>query len=877
VAYLHNRGIVHRDLKLENLLLDANRNVIITDFGFANVTREESLLRTSCGSPTYAAPELVTSDGYFGEAADIWSCGVILYAMLCGHFPFDDDPSNPDSENIGLLYKHIMEAQLDFPDYVSEDAKMLLQRMLVPDPKYRAKMDEVLSHRWLAPSAKIFEVERRQRTKGGVEPTPPTSPILETDEMDQAHDNDNDHIVDIIEPVPISAKPVVSAITLGVKAERMEDSGVALEDGDSFNDNVPTTAAAAEMDWRASSSHPTSTRNHHTSIKTQNSSAALQVPAHSLHLSHSRSADDLRPMPSKKPSTINGGAGGSASGVVMPGNASADGIVSAGGREDASLNGAGSGKGVTIGPGDSVSHRISNSSSLESFEEDTAGSGGTNADGDLGSKQTDEDEDDEDAMGDDERDGEETDKLANLTTITTPSSGGTFMSWFTKKGPVAPLPSSTSVSDGSAEPPSPNSPPAPSSLPTSSTLGRMSTTSRGTSHVRSYTHTPVHHIDVDVESWYYLPPPRRPSARNTNLVRRPRSVYDTGAAANAQQMENSSTLPIIQTPPAATTPASPAAPAQPAKPRLATHVGPIDKRAISTREPAELVREITKALEARGMQVRVLGAPGDCRVKVVRPESFFGVPVTDAAAAAAVDAAVAASLDSGDEDGTTASGPSVSFDGVSTAPGSNSSGSLGREMSPGLNRSLSFRERKRVAKGPAKMAMVVASLPVSIVKRFKYFTRHGPHYDHGFDGRTKLNQEVSADGGVVSVGSSASSFGGRTGRSDDSKPLPSPPASAVAVPTGSASASGASAGSPPSTPRRSAGKDGSKEASGGVEARYQPELRFNIEVQKIRNLSGIYVVDFKRIRGDIWAFKRLYHELIKDMPLRNPGEEEVPI
>ncbi|KAJ3199455.1 hypothetical protein HDU67_002814, partial [Dinochytrium kinnereticum] len=144
VSYVHNKGIVHRDLKLENLLLDANRNVIITDFGFANMTKAEEghLLQTSCGSPCYAAPELVISDGYVGEAADIWSCGVILYAMLCGYLPFDDDPANPDGDNINLLYKYILETELDFPDYVSDDARLLLQRMLVPDPKYRAKMPE---------------------------------------------------------------------------------------------------------------------------------------------------------------------------------------------------------------------------------------------------------------------------------------------------------------------------------------------------------------------------------------------------------------------------------------------------------------------------------------------------------------------------------------------------------------------------------------------------------------------------------------------------------------------------------------------------------------------------------------------------------------
>ena len=106
VWYIHQKKIVHRDLKLENLLLDRNRNVIITDFGFANrfEHRADDLMQTSCGSPCYAAPELVISDGlYVGSAVDIWSCGVILYAMLAGYLPFDDDPANPDGDNINLL------------------------------------------------------------------------------------------------------------------------------------------------------------------------------------------------------------------------------------------------------------------------------------------------------------------------------------------------------------------------------------------------------------------------------------------------------------------------------------------------------------------------------------------------------------------------------------------------------------------------------------------------------------------------------------------------------------------------------------------------------------------------------------------------------
>ncbi|KDR73994.1 hypothetical protein GALMADRAFT_141745 [Galerina marginata CBS 339.88] len=153
VWYIHQKKIVHRDLKLENLLLDKHRNVIITDFGFANrfEHKTDDLMQTSCGSPCYAAPELVISEGlYVGSAVDIWSCGVILYAMLAGYLPFDDDPANPDGDNINLLYKYIVSTPLSFPEYISQEARDLLGMMLVPDPTRRTSLEGVMRHPWLA-------------------------------------------------------------------------------------------------------------------------------------------------------------------------------------------------------------------------------------------------------------------------------------------------------------------------------------------------------------------------------------------------------------------------------------------------------------------------------------------------------------------------------------------------------------------------------------------------------------------------------------------------------------------------------------------------------------------------------------------------------
>ena len=172
VWYIHQRKIVHRDLKLENLLLDRNRNVIITDFGFANrfEHRTDDLMQTSCGSPCYAAPELVISEGaYVGSAVDIWSCGVILYAMLAGYLPFDDDPANPDGDNINLLYKYIVNTPLSFPEYISREARDLLGIMLQPDPQRRADLKHVMQHPWLAPFAHIFDKTVEDLETGAIE------------------------------------------------------------------------------------------------------------------------------------------------------------------------------------------------------------------------------------------------------------------------------------------------------------------------------------------------------------------------------------------------------------------------------------------------------------------------------------------------------------------------------------------------------------------------------------------------------------------------------------------------------------------------------------------------------------------------------------
>ncbi|CCE64007.1 hypothetical protein TPHA_0G01710 [Tetrapisispora phaffii CBS 4417] len=160
VHYMHSKGLVHRDLKLENLLLDKHENLIITDFGFVNeFSQRNELMKTSCGSPCYAAPELVvTTEPYEARKADVWSCGIILYAMLAGYLPWDDDPQNPDGDDIAKLYLYITKTALKFPEYINPIQRDLLRKILVSDPTKRLNIRNIEKHEWLIPHTQFLSV-----------------------------------------------------------------------------------------------------------------------------------------------------------------------------------------------------------------------------------------------------------------------------------------------------------------------------------------------------------------------------------------------------------------------------------------------------------------------------------------------------------------------------------------------------------------------------------------------------------------------------------------------------------------------------------------------------------------------------------------------
>ncbi|KAG7706836.1 hypothetical protein KL914_002720 [Ogataea haglerorum] len=139
VEYCHKFDICHRDLKPENILLDKNHNIKIADFGMAALETKHKLLETSCGSPHYASPEIVAGRTYHGSPSDVWSCGIIFFALLTGHLPFDDS-------NIRKLLLKVQAGKFHMPVNLSSEAKDLIWSMLRVDPRDRISIHDILNH-----------------------------------------------------------------------------------------------------------------------------------------------------------------------------------------------------------------------------------------------------------------------------------------------------------------------------------------------------------------------------------------------------------------------------------------------------------------------------------------------------------------------------------------------------------------------------------------------------------------------------------------------------------------------------------------------------------------------------------------------------------
>ncbi|XP_047449959.1 MAP/microtubule affinity-regulating kinase 4 isoform X4 [Mugil cephalus] len=142
VHYCHQKNIVHRDLKAENLLLDADSNIKIADFGFSNEFTAGSKLDTFCGSPPYAAPELFQGKKYDGPEVDIWSLGVILYTLVSGSLPFD-------GQNLKELRERVLRGKYRVPFYMSTDCEGILRRFLVLNPTKRCSLEQIMKDKWI--------------------------------------------------------------------------------------------------------------------------------------------------------------------------------------------------------------------------------------------------------------------------------------------------------------------------------------------------------------------------------------------------------------------------------------------------------------------------------------------------------------------------------------------------------------------------------------------------------------------------------------------------------------------------------------------------------------------------------------------------------
>ena len=150
IEYIHSKGIAHRDLKPENLLLDKDNKIKIIDFGLSNYFDGIQKLETPCGSPCYASPEMVGGNKYNGFFIDVWATGIILFAMLCGYLPFED-------ENNDILFKQILEGKINYPSYLSDLSKDLLIKIIETNPDKRIKIEEIKKHPFYLLGKKLFD------------------------------------------------------------------------------------------------------------------------------------------------------------------------------------------------------------------------------------------------------------------------------------------------------------------------------------------------------------------------------------------------------------------------------------------------------------------------------------------------------------------------------------------------------------------------------------------------------------------------------------------------------------------------------------------------------------------------------------------------
>ncbi|XP_072291566.1 serine/threonine-protein kinase BRSK2 isoform X3 [Eucyclogobius newberryi] len=177
--FCHSHSICHRDLKPENLLLDEKNNIRIADFGMASLQVGDSLLETSCGSPHYACPEVIRGEKYDGRKADVWSCGVILFALLVGALPFDDD-------NLRNLLEKVKLGVFHMPHFIPPDCQNLLRGMIEVDATKRLTLEQIQKHNWYIAGKNEPEPEQPVPRKVTIRSLP-SSDDIDPDVLDSMH------------------------------------------------------------------------------------------------------------------------------------------------------------------------------------------------------------------------------------------------------------------------------------------------------------------------------------------------------------------------------------------------------------------------------------------------------------------------------------------------------------------------------------------------------------------------------------------------------------------------------------------------------------------------------------------------------------------
>ncbi|EST04522.1 Protein kinase domain protein [Kalmanozyma brasiliensis GHG001] len=350
--YCHRFNICHRDLKPENLLLDETKKIVkIADFGMAALQPTEKMLETSCGSPHYASPEIVSGKRYKGTASDIWSCGIILFALLCGRLPFDDP-------NIQQLLGKVRAGKFMMPEWLEPASKDLIWRMLEVDPEKRIKMTDIMRHPWFTNNGKESSVNPVSTSLDTLQMEQLTLDTIDVDILGNLKTlwselSEDDIVKELLAPGPSWQKTFYTLLVAHRENHSADDEDDM--DGDFMNEQIVTasavpahallsTSSAAKSlekarprrpsDVGAATSAPSSPllesaemdRRHSTPEKgsvynttpTRQSDAATPTKVASPHVRPANPSPRLRPSPLDSPAAISNGTYASPSRLRAP-------------------------------------------------------------------------------------------------------------------------------------------------------------------------------------------------------------------------------------------------------------------------------------------------------------------------------------------------------------------------------------------------------------------------------------------------------------------------------------------------------------------------------------------------------------------------------